>query len=69
METSNILNLYQQLPDNYKQEVVIFTESLLKKYRHKKTKKSRGGLGISRGKYNITDDFFDELVDFREYSK
>lgn len=69
MESSYIINLYEQLPDNNKQEVLNFIETLLMKYHHKKPKKSRGGLGIAKGKYNITDDFNDELVDFREYSK
>jgi hypothetical protein len=69
MESSYILNLYQQLPDSNKQEVVIFIENLLKKYPHKQPKKSRDGLGIAKGKYNMTDDFDAELIDFRGKTK
>jgi len=65
MESSYIINLYEQLPDNNKQVVLNFIETLLMKYHHKQPKKSRGGLGIAKGKYNITDDFNDELVDFK----
>ena len=69
MKSSYILNLYQQLPDSNKQEVLNFMEAILEKLHPKKSQKSRGGLGIAKGKYNITDDFNDELIDFREYSK
>jgi hypothetical protein len=48
---------------------VIFIENLLKKYPNKQSKKSRGGLGIAKGKYNMTDDFDAELTDFRGKTK
>lgn len=48
---------------------MIFVENLLKKYPHKQPKKSRGGPGIAKGKYKMTNDFNDELVDFRDKTK
>jgi len=69
MYSSPILNQYEQLPDVYKQEADDFIEFLLYKTSKKETKltKSRGGLGISKGKYNMTKDFDEPLEEFREY--
>jgi hypothetical protein len=33
----------------------------------KTVSKSRGGLGISKGKYNMSEDFDEPLEDFKEY--
>jgi hypothetical protein len=66
-----ILAQYEQLPDLYKQEVEDFIEFLISKTYKKKTinSKSRGGLGMSKGKYNMSKDFEEPLEDFKEYMK
>ena len=69
MNHSSILTQYEQLPDNYKEEASDFIEFLLSKIHRKVSisSKSRGGLGISKGKYNISKDFEEPLEDFKEY--
>jgi hypothetical protein len=69
MNHTSILTQYELLPDNYKQEANDFIEFLLSKKYLSKTisSKSRGGLGIAKGKYNISKDFEEPLEDFKEY--
>jgi hypothetical protein len=69
MESTYILSRYQQLPDSYKQEVEDFIDFLLKKSQKEVSHKSRGGLGIAKGKYNLSEDFDEKLPEFDEYSK
>jgi len=69
MYPSPILTQYEQLPDYYKQEANDFIEFLISKTNKSKTinSKSRGGLGMSKGKYNMSKDFDEPLEDFKEY--
>jgi hypothetical protein len=69
MYSESILTQYEQLPDNYKQEANDFIEFLLSKIVDNKMSgsKSRGGLGIAKGKYNMSEDFDEPLEDFKEY--
>jgi hypothetical protein len=66
-----ILTQYEQLPDNYKQEANDFIEFLISKaYKNRIiSSESRGGLGISKGKYNMSKDFDEPLEDFKEYMR
>ena len=69
MYSESIFIHYEQLPDNYKQEANDFIEFLLSKIVNNKIadSKSRGGLGIAKGKYNMSEDFDEPLDDFKEY--
>ena len=69
MYATPILTQYEFLPDIYKQEVNDFIELMASKAVNDKLKnsKSRGGLGIAKGKYNMSDDFDEPLEDFKEY--
>jgi len=54
-----IISQYEQLPEIYQREAQDFIEFLLSKFNSSKKmkSKSRGGLGIAKGKYNMADDF------------
>lgn len=69
MENLAVLQKLEQLPDSLTNEAVDFIDFLITKYNTKinSTKKSRGGFGMSKGKYNMADDFDEPIEDFREY--
>jgi hypothetical protein len=69
MQSTVVLEQYEQLPDIYKQEAGDFIEFLFLKTSKSKgiISKSRGGLGMSKGKYNMSKDFDEPLDDFKEY--
>lgn len=71
MSTITILKKFEKLPEQYKIEVNALIEDLLKKANIAEpvNKKSRGGLGISKGLYNMSNDFDEPLEDFKEYSE
>ncbi len=71
MSTITILKKFEKLPEHYKIEVNALIEDLLKKANigEPVNKKSRGGLGISKGLYNMSNDFDEPLEDFKEYSE
>ena len=69
MYSTTMFSQYERLPELYKREANDFIEFLFHKSNHNKTgkSKSRGGLGMSKGKYNMSKDFDEPLEDFKEY--
>ena len=71
MNDQIIIQQFQAMPEQLKQEVMDFMEFLLAKYKKKmpkaKTAKKRGGFGSAKGKYIMSDDFKEPLEDFKDY--
>jgi hypothetical protein len=70
MQTIELIKHYEKLPETYKQEVSDFIEFLLSKTSYNNSIiKSRGGLGMSKGQFNMSKDFDEPLIEFKEYIK
>ena len=73
MVNQQIMNkAFSQLPEKAKEEVILFLEFLMNKYNipvPKNLKETPGKrvFGISKGDYQMPEDFDDELEDFKPY--
>lgn len=65
----NILLNLEKLPIYYQQEVLDFSDFLLSKVKQSENsdKEFRGGFGLRKGEYIMSDDFDEPLDDFKEY--
>jgi len=67
MDAQHLLAQISKLPDKGKEEALLFVEFLMSKYQVKPApNEKRKGFGSSPG-IQMTDDFDDELEDFKEY--
>ena len=69
MSASTLLAYYEQLPDNYQQEVSDFIEFLFLKIKQPlEPKEQRRNLfGSLKGKIEMSDDFDEPLEEFKDY--
>jgi len=66
-EEKAILAQIQQLPEQFRQEVLHYIEFLQAKYSAQNQKAKRRKAGSAKGKYNLAPDFDQPLEDFKEY--
>lgn len=62
-----ILMQIQQLPEQFKQEVLHYIEFLKQRYAEENRKNQDRKAGSHEGKYTLADDFDAPLEDFEEY--
>ncbi len=66
-EEKAILSQIQQLPEQFKQEVLHYVEFLQAKYNAQNQKSKNRKAGSAKGKYKLASDFDAPLEDFKEY--
>jgi len=66
MDTKNLMNQINTLPEDLKSEVANFVAFLLSKSEKSKKGKLRP-YGLQKGKIHMTEDFNEPLEDFKDY--
>jgi len=66
IESSALLK-FNLLPDNLKQEIVDFMEFLFQKNKIEPTPKKSLKADFLKGTFEIKEEFYDELEDFKNY--
>lgn len=67
MDNQLLLKQISELPDKAKEEMILFLESLVRKYQLKSVRnEKRSGFGSLQG-IQIANDFNADLEDFKEY--
>lgn len=67
MDSAQLYNDIETLPENLKEEVKDFVESLKRKVQKQEPEKKKREYGYAKGAFIMSDDFDEPLEDFKDY--